>query len=120
MTARLWVEERLATLIELRENDRLTHPEIAERMGATKPQVDQQVYKLILDDRLRRRAGLVEHERTWDDVRKELKPLYEAGELDHDEMAARLKLSRSQLQSPAQPDVPPKTTDPAQTRPAAR
>jgi hypothetical protein len=34
-----------------------------------------------------------------DDVRDELKPLYEAGELDHDEMAARLKITKSQLQS---------------------
>ena len=99
MTAALWEEERLATLIALREKDKLTHPQIADRMGATKAQVDQQVYKLIFAERLRRRAGLVEAGRTWAELRGELKPLYEAGDLDHEEIAARLKISKSQLQS---------------------
>jgi predicted transcriptional regulator len=99
MTARSWDEDQLAILIALRERGGLTHPQIAERMGATKRQVDQQVYKLILGGGVAPRAGLVERDRTWDDVREQLKPLYEASELDHDEMAARLKLSKSQLQS---------------------
>jgi predicted transcriptional regulator len=105
-SAKRWDEPQLAKLIELREEEGLTHRQIAERMGVTKGQVDRQVLLLIYDQRLKERTRKAPEAsatdpapREWADVRREAKALYEEGELDHDEMAERLNLTRAQLQT---------------------
>jgi DNA-binding MarR family transcriptional regulator len=102
--ARRWEEPRLAELIKLREQDKVTHQQIAERMGVTKGQVERQVSLLIYEDRLqertRRPPGADDAApREWADVRRELQQLYDGNELDHAQMAQRLNITRTQLHS---------------------
>jgi DNA-binding transcriptional regulator LsrR (DeoR family) len=97
-----WTERRIRLLIELREGSGLTHPEIAERLGVTREQVDHQAGLLLRDGRLEPRSGMVAPRdrnrgpRSWETVRRQLKQLYVTGEA-HRAMAHQLNLTRIQV-----------------------
>jgi predicted ArsR family transcriptional regulator len=97
--------ELLADLIRLREDDDLTHGDIAGRLGLTTREVDRHVWALIQAGTLKPRKGMVQstrngptEDRSWASVRREICKLYEEN-IDHRSMTVRLRISRTQLQT---------------------